>query len=943
MSIDDTSVYPQDLDGYATLPLRRNLIDEIRAEDHNRLRNAIIKIQQELGIQPSGTYATVAARLDDIGDVRTIILAHIANPTDAHDASAISVLDTADNYFEDDVENVLAELATLLPPSPDVVGDNNSKVPNHGIPSFLDGYGVKHVFNISSSTTIAKRTQPDPSSGIQGLYIIEVSANTDNGVGTLRQKNGSPATFSWQAPGDTEGPDTNLDSLQTGETAILVSGTSTKRIKVAKTSAPYKNSTPEDDFEVYAMEGVKGYFSFPAEGFKFSQNIVHTAPTISDDSRLQFMIRGMVFPADRGTLVLQRKLRGVSEYYPIAVLDLTENFDDDLRDTGQLVYTPALTQFDHFILYDRLPVHDDYSLFDPTADGTDPYEDYENTFTRMQVAKYLVPVSVPSTDTVGGTLEYPSIENTTNAEINATVSAYRIIHYKDGITDFTGNPSADDIYSLADFDEEDNANTGIQFSNLFVDWDAPNLSDSAGPNYFAPTRPGIEHIELRPANQDVPNDDATLFVRRSGVRYYNSSVNDLFGIELRTNNAAFANTFLLENILRFETRHFNFPSAQTGTRTLEVYDNLSSTVIKYGADVDIEELALDGYWLSVYPVPPDQTSWDANKISASNLPSFGDQAFYIVNSNINAARRITPLADIFSTRAFVTGRMYDPWGPGDGYDAYGFDTSARILINTHPVDRATADTEWFTDESKRVGTTTSDVRGTISENFDFNTDVGQFTNAYGATIDGYEVAYWDPNVALLQGSLQCGGRLSDLNDESNIAGLIFPQDNYRDDGPNRLIPHQPIGVGEINQQTSYDDPSYQVDSIYQRLFSLGYAIGGAKLRITSAGGSPVAFNDIRAGNANRFAKIEVKIPGNDTNSTGWMDIGKLYQTGKYENGDGALNGEVTGGAGDFTVPFTFGGRNNANAGYMVAVRVTYFGGQFDDAKNRIITMIKMEA
>ena len=109
MSVDDTSVYPSDLDGYATLPLRRNLIDEIRAEDHNRLRNAIIKIQQELGIQPSGTYATVSARLDDIGDVRAIILAHIADPTDAHDASAISVLDTADNYFEDDVEKFLKD------------------------------------------------------------------------------------------------------------------------------------------------------------------------------------------------------------------------------------------------------------------------------------------------------------------------------------------------------------------------------------------------------------------------------------------------------------------------------------------------------------------------------------------------------------------------------------------------------------------------------------------------------------------------------------------------------------------------------------------------------------------------------------------------------------------------------------------------------------------
>ena len=38
------TVYPQQIDGYSTLPLRRDGIDEIRADDVNRLRNAIIAI-----------------------------------------------------------------------------------------------------------------------------------------------------------------------------------------------------------------------------------------------------------------------------------------------------------------------------------------------------------------------------------------------------------------------------------------------------------------------------------------------------------------------------------------------------------------------------------------------------------------------------------------------------------------------------------------------------------------------------------------------------------------------------------------------------------------------------------------------------------------------------------------------------------------------------------
>lgn len=922
MSLDDTSVYPLGIDGYATLPLRKNLVHEIRAEDHNRLRNAIVKIEQELGIEPSGTYATVSARLDDIGDAKTLILAHIADTTDAHDASAISVLDTADNYFEDDVENVLAELATLLPPSPDTVGTNSSKVPNSGIPTFVDGYGTKHVFNTSYALTIAKRTQPSQTDGVRGIYIIQVGDGNPNGNASLWQEKDETGAYGaigdiylhWKAPGDsTYGDGINITTLGEGEEVTLSSSDTTKRVRVARTSMTL-NQAPADiyeNFEVYAMDQVKGYFSFPSEGFKYSRNITRAAPEAdSATSRLQFMISGMVFPADRGTLVLQRKLRGVSEYYPIATIDLAAKFNNDRRSTGQLVYTPTLSQFDHFLLFDRLPVSNDYVLFTQTSDGTQPYDNFENTFARMQVAKYLVPVSVPATDTVGGTLDAlypPSAES--DANIDAIVSAYRLVHYKDGVTDFNGNPSVSDIYSLADFDEEDNGETGIQFSNLFVD--------------TSYTRPGIENIRLRPENPSSPSDDATLFTRRSGVRYYNSAA-DLFDLELRSDNSVFANTYLVEDILRFETRHFNFPNAQTGTRTLGAWDNLSSTVIKYGASIDIEEL-YDGD-------APGDGYLSSNKFSSSNLPYFGDQAFYIINGSVNPTRRLSPNPSTFSNRAFVTGRIYDPFGAGDGYDAYGYENFTRILVNTYPVDRSTADTEWFTDESKRVGS---------SELFNYSLEYGQFTDAFGANLDGYTLTQWDPNIALSAGELQCGGLFTD--DEFDIPGLIFPQNSYRADSGFGIMPLQASGATEINQRTAYSSPSFQIDSTYQRLFNLGYAIGGGNLRIVSGGNNPIAFEDIRYGNVDRFAKIEVKIPGNDTSSTGWLDIGKLFKTGKFEDGDGALDGAVIGTTGDFTVPFTFGSRNNANTGYMVAVRITYFGGQFNDAKTRILTMVKLEA
>jgi hypothetical protein len=49
------------------------LVTPVKAEVTNRLRDAIIAIQAELGTQPSGTYSTVRARLDALrNDLETL-------------------------------------------------------------------------------------------------------------------------------------------------------------------------------------------------------------------------------------------------------------------------------------------------------------------------------------------------------------------------------------------------------------------------------------------------------------------------------------------------------------------------------------------------------------------------------------------------------------------------------------------------------------------------------------------------------------------------------------------------------------------------------------------------------------------------------------------------------------------------------------------------------
>jgi len=68
-----TSKYPNAIDDQLSIPLTVDLVTPINAIVINRLRDAILAIQAELGIQPSGTFGTVRARLDDLRSEITTI------------------------------------------------------------------------------------------------------------------------------------------------------------------------------------------------------------------------------------------------------------------------------------------------------------------------------------------------------------------------------------------------------------------------------------------------------------------------------------------------------------------------------------------------------------------------------------------------------------------------------------------------------------------------------------------------------------------------------------------------------------------------------------------------------------------------------------------------------------------------------------------------------
>jgi len=69
------SVYPEGIDSSSQLPIVTDLVTPVKAEIVNRHRDAIIAIESELGIEPSGTYTTVRARLDALDGILAEIIA----------------------------------------------------------------------------------------------------------------------------------------------------------------------------------------------------------------------------------------------------------------------------------------------------------------------------------------------------------------------------------------------------------------------------------------------------------------------------------------------------------------------------------------------------------------------------------------------------------------------------------------------------------------------------------------------------------------------------------------------------------------------------------------------------------------------------------------------------------------------------------------------------
>lgn len=108
--------YPNQIDGEAELPLSTDLVTPVQAEVVNRLRDAILAIEAELGTLPSSTFGSVKARFDAMQNSLNSALASIAaiedelgtNPSGAFDTVAARLAS-----ITTDVNQLLIDMAFL--------------------------------------------------------------------------------------------------------------------------------------------------------------------------------------------------------------------------------------------------------------------------------------------------------------------------------------------------------------------------------------------------------------------------------------------------------------------------------------------------------------------------------------------------------------------------------------------------------------------------------------------------------------------------------------------------------------------------------------------------------------------------------------------------------------------------------------------------------------
>lgn len=165
--------YPSQIDREDNLPTQVDLISPVRARAINELRDAIIAIQTELGIEPSGSFADVRERIDFIDQLLS------GGGGLGTTASDIIIADSGSNYLSTDTEGALAEIGAVLLSIPPPTAANVSIVDSDGYYVSTNVEGALAELGASGSTALASQI---PIADIDGYYT---STNVEGALAEL--------------------------------------------------------------------------------------------------------------------------------------------------------------------------------------------------------------------------------------------------------------------------------------------------------------------------------------------------------------------------------------------------------------------------------------------------------------------------------------------------------------------------------------------------------------------------------------------------------------------------------------------------------------------------------------------------------------------------------------------------------------------------------------
>ena len=109
--------YPTALDDATSIPEAVDLVTPVNAEAVNRLRDAILAIEAELGADPSSTYGTVKARLDAIRSSLTQAQQDIVSINTELGVNPSGTFDTVSERFDDidaSIVSIQSDLASQV-------------------------------------------------------------------------------------------------------------------------------------------------------------------------------------------------------------------------------------------------------------------------------------------------------------------------------------------------------------------------------------------------------------------------------------------------------------------------------------------------------------------------------------------------------------------------------------------------------------------------------------------------------------------------------------------------------------------------------------------------------------------------------------------------------------------------------------------------------------